>query len=530
MSGFSAVIRSHIKFLLPKRAAACNGTPFSVYSELLRSGVLKEDAQQKRVIQELTTLFDDIKRQKARKGMYIYGSPGSGKSMSMDLFHHCLMTEDFAARSKRLHFHEFMHDVHQRMHVFHALRRDQHFSEHVVKRTADEISAEVDILCFDEMNVTTVQDCALLSPLFQHLFTNGVTCVITSNRQPDDLYTDGLNRHMFLPPLLNKLYNNCHVIGVESRDYRAMKLQEDDGGAERVFHWSADDDAFVDQWITKLSGAEKAPTKRNLNVAYGRSMEVDVLNDTVGIFDFDQLCGRERALGHCSADDYFALAAHLPCFIVKNVRQLEIENHNEARRWTNFVDACYENQCRLILTLSCQPEDILKKLNPLTDMTMNKVGAGYIGASDFDSSNSSSAVLAAVDSVKAAIRGETRGDAKIPEIPPDTLAQLSNFDPAKDQEIWRQAKTRRHPNPLPQVSRSWDRRRRSAQFAWEGADPTAEQESVRGVFKAAVASLQETGFAAARMASRLQEMQTRDYQLACAAKRPLQYPKNDPLP
>lgn len=519
---------SHNKFVLPTRTASCNGSPLSVYTELLRKNILKEDDAQRHTLLALTGLFNDIRHGKANKqGMYIYGPPGSGKSMSMDLFHHCLVSSpDLAGvKTKRLHFHEFMHDTHKRMHRFYAqMGKD---SDHVVKRVADDLSSEVDILCFDEMNVTTVQDCAILSPLFQHLFTNGVVCVMTSNRKPKDLYTDGLNRHIFLPPLLDKVNTFCKIIPVDSNcDYRVLKMQEDaiSAESERVFHWPSKDggDDFIKQWVSRLSDGEKTE-RRTFNIAYGRRMEVDVVNGTAGIFDFNALCGRERGTKHYSVDDYFALTQQLPIFIVRNVPELQVENHNEARRWTNFVDACYENQCRLILSLGCHPDDILKNLTPLAEMTMDKVGAGYVGASDFDSSNSSSGVLAAVDSMKAAIKGTSPSSniarRKI-DVPRDIAAlDVSNFDPKKDQEIWRQAATGRHPNPLPQVSRSWDKRRRSSAFAWEGADPTAEQETVKGVFKAAVASLQESGFAAHRMASRLNEMQTREYLAACAHKR-----------
>eukprot|EP00397_Hematodinium_sp_SG-2012_P022045 GEMP01022817.1.p1 GENE.GEMP01022817.1~~GEMP01022817.1.p1 ORF type:complete len:559 (+),score=127.28 GEMP01022817.1:90-1766(+) len=523
---------SHNKFILPQRGPNCTGTPLSLYANLLQKNILKEDVAQA-ALTELSSIFDLIRSGNSeKKGLYIHGPPGSGKSMSMDLFHHCLASDAqlSGVKTKRLHFHEFLHDTHKRMHKK-RIGNAEKDSEHIVVRVADEISSEVDILCFDEMNVTTVQDCAILSPLFQRLFTNGVVCIMTSNRKPEDLYTDGLNRHVFLPPLLSKLHGYCKVISVDTdSDYRLLQMQEDAAcGAEtdRVFHWPSTDggDAFIDHWMVKLAD-ELKPEKRTFNIAYGRTMEVNVLSSNIGVFDFNDLCGREKGSKHYSVDDYFALTKHLHTFIVRNVPELQVDHHNEARRWTNFIDACYENQCRLILTLGCHPQDILKRLLPLTEMTMHKVGAGYVGASDYDSSNSSSGVLAAVDRMKAAIQrgSESSSDPQsscMIDRPAGIAAlDVSRFDPAKDQEIWRQAKVAGScSNPLPQVSRSWDRRRRSSGFSWESSDPTAEQETVKGVFRAAVASLQESGFAAHRMASRLNEMQTNAYFAACEAKR-----------
>ena len=58
-------------------------------------------------------LFGRKKREKPIRGLYVHGSVGRGKTMLMDMFFDMAMIR----RKRRAHFHEFMADVHARIHA-----------------------------------------------------------------------------------------------------------------------------------------------------------------------------------------------------------------------------------------------------------------------------------------------------------------------------------------------------------------------------------------------------------------------------
>lgn len=487
--------------------------PVGAYQRLAAAGVLQESEEQQRIIHVLSAIFHGLQGGGSKpaqvKGLYIHGSVGSGKSMVMDLFFACV--SHHLGRCRRMHFHEFMHLVHRMVHRAKAEAPGERPVEAVARSIGSEVGT---LLCFDEMAITTIQDCCLLAPLFEAMWEAGIVTVMTSNRAPEDLYAGGLNRHLYLPPFIASLKAHCAVVPlVLNKDYRQEQVARSGLAREPVF-CELGGAGFAEAWWLKATGGA---TKRreSFEGGYGRRLEVTA-HSGVAMVSFQELCGQNR-----SVEDYHALCERYHTIILQGIPALDAECHNEARRFTNLIDASYEAHARLVACFDAPLPEVLSGLTALQNVGLEEVGHAA-GCGDGDTSGQSSGVLEAVARMKAAVeRAPPRQEVLGAVFPgrPTVSADDALAGGEPDMDIWRQD-SNGSPAP-PQVSKRWDDRRRVTQFSWEAGDPTAEQQTIKGVFAAAVASLKETGFASARTHSRLMEMQSNAYLDEWALKRGL---------
>jgi cell division protein ZapE len=286
-------------------------------------------------------------------GLYMWGGVGRGKSMLMDLFFESAPVE---AR-RRVHFHEFMAEVHDRLDAWRKLSQDDRKrSEWRVKGAGDDpiapvakqIASEASLLCFDEFQVTQIADAMVLARLFEALFDMAVTVVATSNRHPNDLYKDGINRPLFLP-FIEHLKAHCEILELASeRDYRLDRLIE-----APVWYapLNAGSEAALDRaWDRLTLGAE--PQHCVLTIK-GRKLEVHREAAGVARFTFEELCA--RPLG---SRDYLAIAANFNTVILSGIPTLGPENRNEAARFVALIDALYEAKIKLVASAAAEPESL----------------------------------------------------------------------------------------------------------------------------------------------------------------------------
>ena len=256
--------------------------------------------------------------------------------MLMDLF--CEATD---THKKRLvHFHAFMQEIHKGLH---AARRDN--IEDALGPVADRVIRDTKLLAFDEMQIIDITDAMLVGRLFQKLFEAGVVIVTTSNRVPEDLYKNGLNRQLFLP-FIDLLREKLDVVHLESpNDYRQHRLQ----GAQVYFHPAGQARGKIDEiWTDLTGGAAGEPLFLPVN---GRQVEVPKFANGVGRAAFWDFCA--RPLGPA---DFLAIASALRVLVLEDIPQLSASNYNEAKRFVTLIDALYEAKVRLICSAADTPE------------------------------------------------------------------------------------------------------------------------------------------------------------------------------
>ncbi|GAA5966037.1 hypothetical protein JCM3765_006546 [Sporobolomyces pararoseus] len=282
------------------------------------------------------------------KGLYLFGSVGCGKSFLMDLFFANLPEkyrksgrEAGGYGSRRVHFHQFMMDVHKQGH---KLKMERGIAQDWVVMVAREIAKETRVLCFDEFQVTDIADAMILRRLMESLHAHGVVCVMTSNRAPDDLYKNGIQRDQFIPCIeLIKSSFVVHCLDSEI-DYRKRPR-----ALSKVYF-----DPLNETNRTEMSklfhsacSAETPPeeivSSRELSV-WGRNLHIPLSTSKVALFKFSDLCG-----GPHSAADYLEITKTFSTVFLTDVPQLGLETKDQARRFILFIDAAYEARTKLFI-------------------------------------------------------------------------------------------------------------------------------------------------------------------------------------
>jgi len=288
-------------------------------------------------------LFSSPEKQERPRGVYLYGEVGRGKSMLMDLFFETVPVQN----KRRVHFHAFMLEVHERLHV---LRQEPSSkSRDLIEEIAREIAKNTHLFCFDELQVTDITDAMILGRLFAELFRHDVVIVATSNRAPDALYKDGLQRERFLP-FIEQIKRNNEVFELQGQqDYRLSQIKS----LSTVFFTplGKKSETFAETAFKELSnGHAGMPVDLPLR---GRKVHIPCAYADAAKIDFASLCA--HALG---AEDYLEIAQEFGTVILTDIPQLSKEMRNEAKRFVTLIDALYEHKVKLICTAEVPPEKL----------------------------------------------------------------------------------------------------------------------------------------------------------------------------
>ncbi|KAI0132657.1 AFG1-like ATPase-domain-containing protein [Xylariales sp. AK1849] len=348
--------------------------PIQEYDARVAAGRLREDEHQRGIIQSLQHLHDELVHYQASpvvhpaleslkptkslfgwfgskqakgsiqdipsglpRGLYLFGDVGSGKTMLMDLFYDTLPE---AVQSKtRIHFHNFMQDVHKRLH---KMKMEHGNDIDAVPFVAADIAEQGNVLCFDEFQCTDVADAMILRRLLECLMSHGVVLITTSNRHPDELYKNGIQRESFIPAI-NLLKARLHVINLDSpTDYR--KIPRPPSG---VYHTPLDAHAasHAEKWFRFLGDPEASESHSEVQKVWGREIQVPRVSGRCAWFTFQELIG--KATG---AADYLELVRSYDAFVVTEVPGMTYRERDLARRFITFIDAVYESHAKLVLT------------------------------------------------------------------------------------------------------------------------------------------------------------------------------------
>jgi len=321
------------------------------YNNALAQRGYKPDEAQQRAITRLQQCYDEwveykgqrsstfkrlINRPAVPKGVYMWGGVGRGKSFLMDSFFSVVPL----VRKTRLHFHEFMRDVHRQLD---ELRGVADPLDEVAKRVAKKYR----LICFDEFHISDVADAMIMYNLLKALFDNGVSFIMTSNYDPNLLYPDGLHRDRILPTIA-LLYEKLDVMNIDAGiDYRGRALEQVEAYYTPLN--AQTDKALRDAYASVAETADEDPVIRI------EAREIRALRraGTIIWFDFNTLCGGPR-----SQNDYLEIASRFHTVILSGVPMMSASMSSEARRFTWLIDVFYDQGVKLLMSAEVEPEEL----------------------------------------------------------------------------------------------------------------------------------------------------------------------------
>ncbi len=271
------------------------------------------------------------------RGVYMYGGVGRGKSFLMDCFFNAVPLK----RKVRLHFHEFMREVHREL-------ADLHGTSDPLDELGRRMAKRYKLLCFDEFHVADITDAMILYRLLKALFDNGVGFITTSNFRPDDLYPDGLHRDRILPAIA-LLNEQLEVVNVDNgTDYRRKTMEQ-----VKLYHTPLGPEADAEMAEAFNSLAESHDDEDP--VLHIEQREITARRKAGGVvwFDFHTLCGGPR-----SQNDYLEIATQFHTVLLSDVPVMAVRQASEARRFTWLVDVLYDRRVKLIMSAEAVPEEL----------------------------------------------------------------------------------------------------------------------------------------------------------------------------
>lgn len=321
------------------------------YDHALSERGFKSDEAQQRAIDRLQRAYEEwvtfkaqrsstfkrlINRPDVPRGVYMWGGVGRGKSFLMDSFYSVVPV----VRKTRVHFHEFMRDVHRQLDELKGIADP-------LDEVARRIARKYRLICFDEFHVSDIADAMILYNLLKGLFDNGVSFVMTSNYLPDNLYPDGLHRDRMMPTI-QLLKDRLDVMNIDAGvDYRKRALEQ-----VKIYHTPLGAKTDSELRNAFASVAETADEEPRVHI---ESREIHALRraGTAIWFDFATLCGGPR-----SQNDYLEIASRFQTVILSGIPRMSAAMSSEARRFTWLIDVFYDHKVKLVMSAEVEPEEL----------------------------------------------------------------------------------------------------------------------------------------------------------------------------
>lgn len=330
-----------------------------LYRQKLEKGYWRQDREQENIVRILDYLSTQLTHhpsfwERLRNyfspkavplSVYISGPVGRGKTALMDLFYQSLST---VSGKKRMHFHAFMQDIHQR--IFLMRQHTQQDGHALVAQVARDFCRGYKVFCFDEFHVDNIVDSSILHTILSAFFEMGLHLVTTSNSAPDDLYPEGLHRSRFLP-CIELIKQNMVTIAIQGQeDYRLRQDAKEDNERGQYYTGPSARES-MDQRFKELSGVARGELQKIW--VRGRELILDNMHNGVARFSFEDLCG--QALG---AVDYLALMPRCRAIFIDDVPLLNDKIRDKIVRFITLIDVIYEARVYLVMSSALRPLDL----------------------------------------------------------------------------------------------------------------------------------------------------------------------------
>lgn len=331
------------------------------YGDLVSGGVISSDLEQVAVVAQLDDLTEIIlksikqrdtfgwfrkkfkknKRTDCFKGIYLYGGVGTGKSMLMDIFFEAIAMEE----KSRVHFHHFMQQIHESIN-----KERKKNKKDPIASVGEKFAKNVQVLCLDEFHITDIADAMIVGRLFSRLITAGVFIVTTSNRHPNELYKNGINRQLFLP-FINLFKEKLNVIKLQTfTDYRKERLV---GYTTYLSPINVSNKRKYEKIWERLVKKNRVSTLE-LEIK-GRLVHLPFYSDGVGRANFLELCGEPRG-----AADYLKLCDYIKVLFIDELPILDKKGSDLVRRFVILIDTLYDNKIPVVCLAAVSPDRLCK--------------------------------------------------------------------------------------------------------------------------------------------------------------------------
>ena len=347
------------------------GTMSTYHDDMVRADAMDRMEKERAEASSSSTIPTSKKKKMMMpRGVYLYGSPGSGKSMCMDALHDSFDSMDSMPR-RRVHFHTFMQEMHRRIHEWKQQATSKaHHEADAITEVARQVSSEARLLCFDEFQVTDIADALILGRILRVLFSEGTVMVATSNTPPSELYAGGLNRRDFMSTI-SVIERHCRVRALDQGTDHRVESHGD--GAGKVYFSPGSLVGHQDEFTRAVREAlqcelgqynsenHKTTTDWSsvqIPTIYGRAFHVPRSVGRVCYFTFEELCGSRSDAG---SPDFQAICESFHTVVLSDIPYMSAEEtprHNEARRFINLIDQLYDSKVRLI----CSSADVPLRL------------------------------------------------------------------------------------------------------------------------------------------------------------------------